>query len=492
MNQPELPNSVQPIYTARYKATVLGLLLATYTFNFIDRTIISIIGQAIKVDLKLSDTQLGLLGGLYFALLYTLLGIPIARLAERKNRVSIIAVSLFIWSGFTAFCGMASSFVQLAIFRFGVGIGEAGCSPPSHSLISDYFPPHQRARALSIYSFGIPLGVMFGSIAGGWLTQTFSWRVAFVVVGLPGILLAIIVKLFIKEPVRGGLETSQKFQKSEIPAFSLRGEFYELKGTFLMLFGKWPVLNIILGVTIGSFAAYGIGIFLPPYFLRSFALDLTSVGLIIGIIAGVGAGIGTLAGGFITDRIGKHNTAWYALVPAIGLTLATPIYILAYLQPNWQTAAILLFMGSVLHYTYLAPTFAVVQNSVPPQRRATATALLFFFINIFALGGGPVFVGWLIDLFANQSFASHPQSTGIFSSIISAFTNSPTDIFTTSCPGGVAPAGSDLTLTQLCASTLNNATRNGILVCVLLFGWAAVHFLLGSIGLKKHLQDQGV
>jgi MFS family permease len=185
----------KPLYSNGYKASVLGLLLATYTFNFIDRTIIATIGQAIKVDLKLTDTQLGLLGGLYFALLYTLLGIPIARMAERWNRVTIISVSLVIWSGFTALCGSAASFAQLALYRFGVGVGEAGCSPPSHSLISDYYAPKQRASALSIYSFGIPLGTMFGAVAGGWLAQEFSWRVAFVIVGLPGILLAVIVKL---------------------------------------------------------------------------------------------------------------------------------------------------------------------------------------------------------------------------------------------------------------------------------------------------------
>jgi dipeptide/tripeptide permease len=166
----------KPVYSNGYKGAVLGMLLAAYTFNFIDRTIISTIGQAIKVDLSLTDTQLGLLGGLYFALLYTLLGIPIARLAERKNRVTIITVGLVIWSGFTALCGFAQSFVQLALMRFGVGIGEAACSPPAHSLISDYFEPKQRATALSIYSFGIPLGTMFGAVAGGWLAQEFMPR----------------------------------------------------------------------------------------------------------------------------------------------------------------------------------------------------------------------------------------------------------------------------------------------------------------------------
>jgi MFS family permease len=230
----------QPLYSNGYKATVLGLLLATYTFNFIDRTIIATIGQAIKVDLKLTDTQLGLLGGLYFALLYTLLGIPIARMAERWNRVTIISVSLVIWSGFTALCGSASSFAQLALYRFGVGVGEAGCSPPSHSLISDYYEPKKRASALSIYSFGIPLGTMFGAVAGGWLAQEFSWRVAFVIVGLPGIILAVLVKLIVKEPPRGHSEVKERPLEAEDvpleerrvepakPPFSLANEFKEI------------------------------------------------------------------------------------------------------------------------------------------------------------------------------------------------------------------------------------------------------------------------
>src|SRR4051812_31311193 len=285
MAQASKPGGAQPLYSNGYKATVLALLLATYTFNFIDRTIIATIGQAIKVDLKLTDTQLGLLGGLYFALLYTLLGIPIARLAERWNRVSIIAVSLVIWSGFTALCGSAASFGQLALYRFGVGVGEAGCSPPSHSLISDYYEPKKRATALSIYSFGIPLGTMFGAIAGGWLATEFSWRVAFVIVGVPGLILALIVKLVIKEPPRGHSEIVERPLEAEDvvvepakPPFSLATEFSEIWAVMKTLFGKWPVLNMMLGVTIASFGSYGSGAFVPSYFVRAFHLNLTQVG----------------------------------------------------------------------------------------------------------------------------------------------------------------------------------------------------------------------
>jgi MFS family permease len=487
----------EPVYSSGYKAAVLGLLLAAYTFNFIDRTIIATIGQAIKVDLKLTDTQLGLLGGLYFALLYTILGIPIARLAERWNRVSIIAVSLVIWSGFTALCGAAASFGQLALYRFGVGVGEAGCSPPSHSLISDYYEPKKRATALSIYSFGIPLGTMFGAIAGGWLATEFSWRVAFVIVGVPGLILALIVKLVIKEPPRGHSEIKERPLEAEDvvaepakPAFSMANEFSEIWAVMKTLFGKWPVLNMMLGVTIASFGSYGSGAFVPSYFVRAFHLNLTQVGLIVGIIAGFSAGIGTLVGGFLTDWAGKRSTKWYALVPAIGLLIATPIYILAYLQTDWKATALILLIPGIFHYTYLAPTFGVVQNSVEPRRRATATALLFFFLNLIALGGGPVFTGWLIDHLAQYNFNT-PDAGGLISTLVGSFGHHVDAAnFAASCPGGIAPKGSAIELAKHCNTTLAHSSKQGIIVSLCFYAWAGVHYALASIGMVKHMKER--
>lgn len=487
----------RPLYSSGYKAAVLGLLLATYTFNFIDRTIIATIGQAIKVDLKLTDTQLGLLGGLYFALLYTILGIPIARLAERYNRVTIISVSLVIWSGFTALCGAATSFAQLALFRFGVGVGEAGCSPPSHSLISDYFEPKKRASALSIYSFGIPLGTMFGAVAGGWLAQEFSWRVAFVIVGLPGILLALLVKLLVKEPPRGHSEIVERpieaedlvIEPTAKPRFSLGQEVSELWAVTKILFGKWPVLHMVLGVTIASFGSYGSGAFAPPYFVRTYGLGLAQVGLIVGLIGGFSAGVGTLVGGFLSDWAGKKSARWYALTPAIGLLICTPIYIVAYLQTSWQATALILLIPGIFHYTYLAPTFGVVQNSVEPRRRATATALLFFFLNLIALGGGPVFTGWLIDHLAQFNF-NHPDSTGLLHALAGSFADAGPASFGASCPGGLAPKGSAPELAKACANAMALSTQQGIIVSLCFYAWAGVHYALAAIGLVKHMKER--
>jgi predicted MFS family arabinose efflux permease len=325
----------KPVYSENYRRLVLFLLVTAYTLNFIDRTIIATLGQPIKDALKISDTQLGLLGGLYFALLYTFLGIPIARFAERFSRVNIITGAILIWSAFTALCGTAGSFVTLAAYRFGVGIGEAGLSPPAHSLISDYFEPKKRASALSIYSFGIPLGTMIGAIASSQIAKAFGWRAAFMVVGLPGVAVAIALKMLVKEPARGHSEADGYVATK--PAASLGAEFREMGAVFKLLFGQWPIFNMVMGITLVSFAGYGGGQFVQPYFLRNFhGLDIAAVGLIVGLAAGFSQGIGTLIGGPITDRMSKLSPRWYALVPAIGVALAYPFIVGIYTAASWQ------------------------------------------------------------------------------------------------------------------------------------------------------------
>ncbi len=489
---------VRPLHSSQYRALVLGLLLLAYIFNFIDRTILSILGPAIRIELGLTSTQIGMLGGLYFALLYTLLGIPIARLAERQSRVNILTVSLVVWSAFTALCGMAGSFVTLALCRFGVGVGEAGCSPPAHSLISDYFPPHRRASALAVYGLGVPLGMMFGAAAGGWLAQTLGWRWAFVVVGLPGILLALAFKLLVREPPRGHADQEMALAaglpvEAPVPPapWSIGHEAREIGSVVRALFGKWPVLHMALGITLVSFGLYGSGQFAPQYFVAAFGLDLTTVGLIIGLIGGVGAGIGTLAGGFLADRLARRNAAWYALTPAIGLALCTPLYILAYTQANWQVAAALLLLPGLFQYTYLGPTFGVVQNSVDVRRRATATAVLFLFLNLIALGGGPPFTGWVIDQLAGVRF-SHADLGRVWSLIGGWLGGRTSDAagFAAACPGGVAPDGSDAGLVTACRTALADGTRGGLIVTFLFYAWASVHYFLAAIGMARHLASR--
>jgi MFS family permease len=487
--------TAKPRYSGGYKGLVLSLLVLAYTLNFIDRTIIATIGQAIKVDLKLDDTQLGLLGGFSFAVLYTVLGIPIARLAERWNRVTIISLALVIWSGFTMLCGGAGSFVQLLAFRVGVGVGEAGLSPPAQSLISDYYEPKKRASALGIYSFGIPLGSMIGAALGGWLAQTYGWRMAFVVVGAPGVIMALLLKLAVREPPRGHSDPEEKpLSPEDVTATASRSivghELRELGSVSKSLFLKWPITNMVIGVTLASFAGYGAGQFSIAYFIRAFGLSYATAGLIFGLIGGFSSGLGTLAGGFVSDWAGRRNARWYALTPAIGLAIAAPIYMFAYTRPEWKMAALVLLVPGIFHYTYLGPTFGVVQNVVETRRRATATALLFFVLNFIALGGGPVFTGWLIDQLAQYGF-THPGSHGLLAAMSDLVSGQGVAAgaakFKLACPGGAAPHGAPAALAAQCKATLIGATRGGIVVTFGFYTWAAFHYLLGSFGLAKEL-----
>ncbi|HVN00192.1 MAG TPA: MFS transporter [Caulobacteraceae bacterium] len=492
----------RPIFTERYKRLVVSMLTLVYTLNFIDRTIVGIIGQPMKESLGITDNQLGLLTGFAFAVLYTVLGVPIARLAERVSRVNIMAVCIAIWSAFTALCGVAPNFISLLAMRVGVGIGEAGCSPPAHSLISDYFEPKRRASALSVYAFGIPLGGMLGAVFGGLIAQYLNWRMAFLIVGAPGVLVALALRLVVKEPPRGHSEIevhpvlAEDVSPDEPTTTPSRGfwgeiayEFSELASVGRQIFGRWSFLNMAIGVTLASFAGYGAGQFGSPYFIRTFGLGLALVGVTFGIIGGVSSGIGTLAGGFITDWANRRSPAWYALTPGIGLAIAVPIYILAYTRADWRAAAWILLLPGIFQYTYLGPTFGVIQNAVDQRRRATATALLFFVLNLIALGGGPPFAGWLIDQFAQFGF-THPGAHAIPEALQRMFLGGEAAgrQFFDLCPGGVPKKGVAAALTAACKPTLVAATRQGLIVMFFFYGWGALHYFLAAFTLGKDLK----
>jgi MFS family permease len=450
--EPELVSALpKPLFSQGYSRWVVVLLMLVYTSNFIDRTIVGTLGQAIKVDMKISDAELGLLGGFAFAFLYTILGIPIARLAEKRSRVTIISVCLAIWSGMTALCGAAASFPLLLLCRVGVGIGEAGCSPSAQSLISDYYAPERRATALSAYSFGIPLGGMIGAISGGLLAQTVGWRWAFVIVGMPGILLALLTAFTLKEPPRGYSDPARTGDLTPAPS---------LIAVARRLWSRPSFRHMTAGVTLVSFAGYGIGQFAAPYFIRRFGLNYAEVGIIFGTIGGISSGIGTLLGGAVADRIGKSDWRWYALTPAIGVAIAAPIYLTAYLSPSWIAAAAILILPGIFGYTYLGPTWGVMHNLIEPRARATATALLFFVLNMIALGGGPVFTGYVIDLFGKSLW----KSTG------------PGD-FMAQCPGGIALHHA---MAHACSTTLAHATQYGILLTMVAYVWGSLHYLLAA------------
>ena len=337
---------------------------------------------------------------------------------------------------------------------------------------------------------------MIGSALGGWLAQTYGWRIAFVVVGAPGLLMALALKLIVREPPRGHSDPAEKPLSPEevtaaAPQSGVGYELRELGSVVASLFLKWPILNMVLGVTLASFAGYGAGQFANPYFVRAFGLNYATVGLIFGVIGGFSSGLGTLAGGLVSDWASKRNAAWYSLTPAIGLAIATPIYLFAYTRPDWKTAAMVLLVPGIFHYTYLGPTFGVVQNVVETRRRATATAVLFFFLNFIALGGGPWFTGWLIDTLAQYGF-THPGVSGPVDAMMGLFQGNGgvapgAAHFKSLCPGGAAAHGAPAALAAQCKSTLVVATRSGILVTILFYAWAAFHYVLGSMGLAKEL-----
>ena len=369
-----------------YRNYVLFILTLVYAFNFIDRQIIGILSPFIKADLGLDDAQLGWLKGIYFALLYTVMGIPIAWLADRYNRVNIIAISLTLWSGFTAASGLASNYFQLAVARIGVGIGEAGGSPPSHSIISDLFPKEKRAGALAIYSLGIPFGIMLAFFASAFFLQGGSadWRTVMYSVGIPGVLLALVLKFTVKEPSRSVTAPSQV---NDVNKPSVKKSLKQL----LKIPTWW---GMALGISFGSFGNYAISTWIIDYYVRAFAgLDITQLLIVFGIINGTAYALGVWLGGCIADRWGKQNKKAYALLPAIMLIIGVPaFYVSLQVQDLWLSVgliALLLFTSG----SYLGPSFAMAQTLAPINVRAMSTALFFFVLNIIALGGGPTLTG---------------------------------------------------------------------------------------------------
>ncbi|MBO6544214.1 MAG: MFS transporter [Alphaproteobacteria bacterium] len=365
----------------------LALLVVVYTFNFIDRQILSILIQPIKEELGLSDTLMGLLTGFAFAAFYATLGIPIARYADRGNRRNLIALALAVWSFMTAVSGLAQNFWHMLIARIGVGVGEAGCSPPAHSIISDLYPAHQRATALGIYSLGIPVGIMFGLFAGGWINEFFGWRMAFFVVGIPGILLALLVRFAIREPERGQAEG--RVASATQPSV---GE------TLAYLLKKRSFLHLAFAAALTAFVGYGVVTWVPTFLIRSYGLGTGEIGTWFGLILGIPGGIGIALGGYLADKFGAKDARWYLWTTAVALVVATPFSFAIYLSTSAEIAFIAMIIPILLGNFYQATTFSQTQGLVELRMRAVAAGILLFIINIVGLGLGPTLVGITTDL----------------------------------------------------------------------------------------------
>lgn len=374
--------------TTGYAWYALAVLFVVYVFNFIDRSIVNILAESIKKDLGLADWHIALLGaGLPFAIFYTALGVPIARLADRHNRRNILAACLAIWSAMTALCGLTGSFFQLLAARIGVAIGEAGGSPPSHSMISDYFAQDRRATALGIYALGIPVGTMLGYLFGGWLTASFSWREAFIIVGLPGLLMALFVRFGIREPARSYSQKAVEARANQPP----------IGVVFKALWTRRSFRYMALGGALHALVGYGVGPYVPMMFQRIHAMSPADIGLALFYLGFAGI-LGTVSGGYFADRLGKKDVRWYVWLPGIATLASVPFSVTFYMLPDpvmaFWIGAIPGFLGSY----YLGPTFALAQGMVGPSMRAVTASILLLILNLISMGLGPLIVGATSDL----------------------------------------------------------------------------------------------
>jgi predicted MFS family arabinose efflux permease len=439
-----------------YRIWFVAVLLALSTLNFADRAILAILAQPIKEDLQLTDTQLGVLQGLGFAILYSLLGLPLGWLAERVNRRNLIAACVAVWSVMTAACGLAGSFLGLLSGRVGVGIGEAGFQPPAASLVADHFDARRRGTVMAIILLGSPLGFLVGQSLGGWVASTWSWRVAFFALGVPGLLAALTAWLTLREPPRGLAEGTVG-----------AGSPPSLKEAVAALWCKPAFRHLLAGFVMGGFAMNAVAQFVLPFYLRSFNLSLATAGTLFGAVAFTSNGAGMLLGGLGFDQLSRRDRRWSMWGPAAMLALATPLYIAAFASHAMAVSLAFIWLANFSMATHLAPSLATVQNLAAPRMRALATAFVWLVMGLLGAGLGPTALGMASDLFAGVSFAAGD--------------------FIHSCPGGRAPAGADAVLATACRDASTQGLRMALICGAVFFIWAALHFLLAARTLRRDL-----
>lgn len=383
-----VPVEAPVVYSAGYVRYAVGILSVVYLFNLTDRQILGILMQPIKQEMLLSDTELGFLGGIAFAIFYSVLGLPIARLADKHSRVNILTICLVIWSVMTALCGVAQNFLQLLAARIGVGVGEAGGSPPSHSLIADYVPVETRSTALGIFAIGVPLGLLTGYLLGGWIEQYYGWRAAFMALGLPGVILAVIVRYTLDEPPRGHSQGGVKEQVETPPVMEVVRHMWRVPAFW----------HLSLGTALQAFGTYSIYQWIPSFLARSYHMQSAEIGLWLALVIGVGGIIGTLSGGYFADLFSKRDMRWQMWLPGICIFLAAPFSVGIYLSDGAMQSLAFLFFPIIFVNIWLGPGLAVTQTLAPVRMRAMASALLLFVLNIIGLGLGPQAVGIMSDL----------------------------------------------------------------------------------------------
>lgn len=377
-------------FTNAYRNYVLGLLMMVGVCSWVDRQVFSVLLQSIKLEFSFSDTELGLLGGVAFGLFYASVGLPVAWLADKFNRRNIITIALSLWSLMTAVCALTTGFWSLFVARMGVGIGEAGGSPPAQSLVSDYFPPERRGFALGVLFMFLPLGFLTSFLIGGWVNQFFGWRTAFMVVGLPGLVLAVVLRMTLREPPRGHSENRHH-----------AGPPPSLPSTIKYFLSRPSLRHLPLGGAVHGIGAWGAGVWMPAYFMRVHGMSSGEIGTWFALIFGIGGAAGTMYGGYFADRIVRKtgDPRWYAWFSAVSLLVTVPFSVFVYLWPTPVPALLVFSIPVLIGHMFLGPVTATIQNLGGVRRRAMAAAFYLFLANLISMTCGPLIIGVISDTF---------------------------------------------------------------------------------------------
>jgi predicted MFS family arabinose efflux permease len=389
---------MKPVTTAR-AWWVLGILTLVYVLNFLDRQLLSILAKPIQDEFGLTDGQLGRLGGLYFALFYCVLAVPVGWFADRTNRVKVLSFACALWSAATVACGMSANYAQLAISRMAVGVGEAGGVPPSYAIISDYFPPGSRGAALGLYNMGPPIGLAMGVAFGASIAAAYDWRVAFISLGAAGILAALVVLICVREPPRGGLDVARA---GEASVSTEKAPFWP---TFRLFFSRPVLLRVSIATGITQIITYAIANFTTLFLMREKGMTLREVAVWYALLVIVSISAGMYTSGRLIDRYVPRAKSAYAWIPAIGLLLALPFFLGFVWAPTWPLALAFLALPMFFNYFYLSAAVTLVQEEVRPNERVLSGALLLLVMNLVGIGLGPTWLGAASDWFK----PGHPE-----------------------------------------------------------------------------------
>ncbi len=444
-------------FTKAYRARLLIILLLMSAFNIADRQGLAITSPAIKRDLALSDTQLGLLLGLGYAVFFALLALPIARLAEHKSRTKIIAVAVAVFGVMLALCGSAQNFWQFFLYRIGVGAGDAGFGPPVASLVGDHYTLHKRASAMGIIWLGAPLGAISGAILGGWFAQNLGWRMWFVALGVPAVILSLVAGLTLRDPPRGMSDPVSTGTARPPSIFKVLG----------FLWSKRSYRHILLGAALAATSMGSYAAFLPRFLVSTFHTNLSHTGLYLGLMSGTAMASGMLLGGLGLDAIGKDERRWYVWGPSLGLVISGPLFILAVLQGTVAAAIAVLFFAHITLFIYWTPTLAMAQNMVGANMRASSGFIISLVVSLIGMGLGPTFIGIFSDRFAHLAFDAGN--------------------FAVMCPGSAPPPGASALLIHACTDASARGVRYALIVMALPLIWASLHYFLSSRALTKDL-----